>query len=167
MLPGSLGQSSSHIVKNTVVRCAVLRRVHISTWKNGFRVLSPKDQMGPSRRSSVTEAKGNICHGIWVHQCKWHGWLAYVWRYHWHGGIYWSCTEKYTAVKMMSFMRSSWLLDQDNASSHSAHATTAWFRDRETIFVPNYPSVRRPLIQIASSHFSSLSVHCGCHTETS
>ncbi len=28
---------------------------------------------------------------------------------------------------MMSFMGSPWLLDQDNASSHSACATTAWF----------------------------------------
>ncbi len=31
------------------------------------------------------------------------------------------CTETYTAIKMMSFMGSPWLLDQDNASSHSRH----------------------------------------------
>ncbi len=29
---------------------------------------------------------------------------------------------------MVSFMGSPWLLDQDNANSHSACATTAWFR---------------------------------------
>ncbi len=45
------------------------------------------------------------------------------------GGIYWDCTKIYTAIKMMYFMGSPWLLlDQDNASSHSACATTAWFR---------------------------------------
>ncbi len=47
--------------------------------------------------------------------------MAYVWG-DWHGGIYWDWTEMYTAIKMMS------LLDQDNASSHSTCATTAWFR---------------------------------------
>ncbi len=38
------------------------------------------------------------------------------------------CTEKYTAIKMMSFMGSPLLLDQSKASSHSACATTVWFR---------------------------------------
>ncbi len=32
--------------------------------------------------------------------------------------------ETYTAIKMMYFMGSALLLDQDNASSHSACATT-------------------------------------------
>ncbi len=36
-------------------------------------------------------------------------------------------TEIYSAIKMTSFMGSPWLLDQDNASSHSACATTTWF----------------------------------------
>ncbi len=93
--------------------------------KNGFRVLSPKDTI---QTFIATEAKANVCHGMVVQQSKQHGWLAYVWRYYWYGGIYWDCTETYTAIKMMSFMGSPWLLDQDNASSHSACATTTWFR---------------------------------------
>ncbi len=36
-----------------------------------------------------------------VQQSKQHGWLKYVRRYHWHGGIYWDCTETYTAVEMI------------------------------------------------------------------
>ncbi len=49
MLPGFLGQSSSQIVKKTVEMCAVHEYKHESTFqlvsgKNGFWVLSPKDQ---------------------------------------------------------------------------------------------------------------------------
>ncbi len=113
MLPGSLGQSSSQIVKKTVEMCAVLRWVHISTcfqekWISSSQSQRPK---GPSRLSLATEAKANVCHGMGVQQSKQHGWLAYVRRYYWHGGIYWDCTEIYTAIKMMSFMGSPWLLD--------------------------------------------------------
>ncbi len=87
--------------------------------------LRPK---GPSRLSLATEAKANVCHGMGVQQSKRHGWLGCVWRYHWHEGIYWDCTETYTAIKMMSFMGRPWLLYQDNVRSHSAYSTTAWFR---------------------------------------
>ncbi len=130
MLPGSLGQSSSQIVKKTVEICAVLRWVHISTcfrekWISSSQFQRPK---GPFRLSLATEAKANVCHCMGVQQSKRHGWLAYVRRYYWHGGIYRDCTEIYTAIKMMSFMGSPWLLYQDNARSHSACATTAWFR---------------------------------------
>lgn len=34
-------------------------------------------------------AKATICVGIGVHQCPQHGWLAYVWSYHWRRGVYW------------------------------------------------------------------------------
>ncbi len=129
MLLGPLGQSSSQIVKKTVKMCALLRWVHISTCFQEKRILSFQSQRpkGPSRLSLATEAKANVCHGMGVQQSKPHGWLAYVRRYYWHGGIYWDCTEMYTAIKMMSFMLSPWLLYQDNARSHSACATTAWF----------------------------------------
>ncbi len=40
---------------------------------------------------------------------------------------------------MMSFMGSALLLDQDNASSHSACATTVWFR-RERVNVLDWPT---------------------------
>ncbi len=130
MLWGSLGQSSSQIVKKTVKMCAVVRWVHISTCFWVKKVLSSQSQRPkrPSRLSSATDAKANVCHGMGVHQCKRHGWLGYVRRYHWHGGMYWDCTEAYTAIKMTSFMGSPWLLDQDNTGSRSACATTSWFR---------------------------------------
>ncbi len=92
--------------------------------KNGFWVLSPKNQRDhPDFISGRSKSK----------RLSWYGGAAWVtgicvWRYYWHGGIYWDCTETYTAIKMMSFMGSPWLLYQDNASSHSACATTAWFR---------------------------------------
>ncbi len=141
MLLGSLGQSSSQIIKNTVKMCAVLRGVHISTcfrekWISSSQSQRPK---GPSRLSSAAEAKANVCHGMGVQQSKQHGRLAYVWRYYWHGGIYWDCPEIYTAIKMMSCMGSPWLLDQDNASSHSACATTAWFR-RDRVNLLDWPT---------------------------
>ncbi len=50
---------------------------------------------------------------------------------------YWDCTEIYPAIK--SFMGSPWLLDQDNASSHSACATTVWFR-RDRVNVLDWPT---------------------------
>ncbi len=66
MLPGSLGQSSSQIVKKTVKMCAVLRWVHISTcfrkkWISSSQSRRPKR---PSKLSSATEAKANVCH-VW------------------------------------------------------------------------------------------------------
>ncbi len=45
----------------------------------------------------------------------------------------------YTAFKKMSLMGSSWLLDQDNASSHSACAITVWFR-RNRVNVLDWPT---------------------------
>ncbi len=94
---------------------------------------------GPSRLSSATEAKANVCHGMGVQQSTQHGWLKYMQRYYWHGGMYWVCTEIYTAIKMMSFKGSPWLLDQDNASSHSACATTAWLH-RHRVNVLDWPT---------------------------
>ncbi len=81
--------------KDNVKMCAVLRWVHISTclrekWISSFQSQRPK---GPSRLSLATEAKANVCHGMGVQQSKQHGWLAYVQRYYWHGGIDWDCTE--------------------------------------------------------------------------
>ncbi len=61
-----------------------------------------------------------------VQQSKPHGWLAYVQRYI-DMEAYTGIVQRYTAIKMMSFMLSPWLLYQDNARSHSACATTAWF----------------------------------------
>ncbi len=142
MLPGSLGQSSSQKVK----MCAVLRWVHITTCFREKWISSCQSQRpnGPSRLSSATEAKANVCHGMGVHQSKWHGWLEYAWRCHWHGCIYWDCTEIYTTIKMMCFMGSPLLLDQDNASSHSACATTVWFR-RVRLNVRDWPADRSPI----------------------
>ncbi len=132
MLLGSLGQSSSQIVKKTVKICPVLRWVHISTcfcekWMVSSQSQRPK---GPSILSSVTKAKANVCHGMVVQQSKQHGWLPYVQRYYWHGGIYWDFTETYTAIKMMYFMGSPWLLYQDNARYNSACSTMV-FRQSE------------------------------------
>ncbi len=45
----------------------------------------------------------------------------------------------YTAIKMISFMGSLRLLDQDNAISHSACATIAWFR-RDRVNVLDWPA---------------------------
>ncbi len=109
--------------------CCVQMSPHFNLFlgKNGCRVFSPKDQRDHSDFSSATDAKAHVCHGMGVQQSKQHGWLAYVIRCHWHGGIYWYIVQRHTAIKMMSFMGSPWLLDQDNASSHSACATTTWF----------------------------------------
>ncbi len=52
---------------------------------------------------------------------------------------YTGIVQTYTAIKMMSFMGRPWLLDQDNARSHSACATTAWFR-RRTVNVLDWPA---------------------------
>ncbi len=92
-------------------------------WMSSFQSQRPK---GPSRLSSAKDAKAHICHGMGVQQSKQHGWLAYV-----LGAMdmeaYTGILQRHTAIKMMSFMGSPWLSDQDNASSHSACATTTWF----------------------------------------
>ncbi len=95
MLPGSLGQSSSQRVKKTVKTCAAHRWVQISTCFREQWISSSQSQRskGPSRLSLATEAKANICHGMREQQSKRHGWLAYVRKYYWHGGMYWNCTE--------------------------------------------------------------------------
>ncbi len=99
--------------------------------------MSPHFNLFPGKTDlefSVPKTKGTIQtfisdrskskHLSWYGVQQRNGWLA--WRYHWLGGIYWDCTETYNAIKM-SFMGSPWLLYQDNARSHSACATTAWF----------------------------------------
>ncbi len=146
MLRGSLGQSSSQIVKKTVEMCSVLRWVHMSTcfWEKWMVSSQSHRPKGPSTLSSATEAKSNVCHGMGVQQSKQHRWLGYVWRYYWDGGIYWDCKETYTAIKMMSFMGSPWLLYQDNASSPSACATTALFR-RDRVNVLDWPADLSPI----------------------
>ncbi len=99
---------------NYTQRCsqAILARAHLRKSKRHISTCFCEKWMAssqshrpkvPSRLSSVTEAKANVCHGMGVQQCKRHGWLEYVRRYHWHGGIYWDCTETYTAIKMMYF----------------------------------------------------------------
>ncbi len=121
--------------------CTVHRWVHISNCFCEKCISSYQSQRpkGPSRLSLAAEAKANVCHGMGVQQSKQHGWLAYVWMHYRHGGIYWDCTKIYTAIKIMSFMGSPRLLDQDNASSHSACATTAWFR-RDRVNVLDLPT---------------------------
>ncbi len=49
-------------------------------------------------------------------------------RYYWHGGIYWDCTEYILPSRWCLSWEVHGLLYQDNARSHSACATTAWFR---------------------------------------
>ncbi len=90
--------------------CAVHRWVSTCFWEIWISCSQSQRPKRPSRISSVTDAKANICHGIWVHDGMR---VLHVWRYHLHGGIYWGCTVKYTAVKMLCFMRSLWSLDQD------------------------------------------------------
>ncbi len=84
-----------HLRFKTVKICAVHRWVHISTCSREQWISSSQSQRskGPSRLSLATEAKANVCHGMGVQQSKRHGWLAYVRKYYWHGGIYWNCTE--------------------------------------------------------------------------
>ncbi len=105
MLQSSLGQSSSQIVKKSENVCCAQMSPH-------FNLFPGKTDL----EFSVPKTKGTILTFIsnrskskrlsWYGGAaeKHHGWVAYEWRYHWHGGIYWDCTEKYTAIKMMSFM---------------------------------------------------------------
>ena len=89
--------------------CSLVRRVHISAcfgekpmsdstcqrWKRQSRLLPTKS------------AKTSLCDGMGVHQCPRHGWSAYMWRYHWCGGLCWNFGETYAAVKTMTFPRNS------------------------------------------------------------
>ena len=61
--------------------------------------------------------KTSLCDGMGVHQCPQHGWSAYMWRYHWCGGLCWNFGD--AAVKGMTFPRNfSGLFQQDNARPH-------------------------------------------------
>ncbi len=105
-----------------------------------FRVLSPKDQRGhPDFHQRQKQKQTSVM--VWgcSRANSMRNWLAYVWRCYCHGGIYWNCTEKYAAIKMTSFMWSPWLSDQNNTSSYSACATTAWFR-RDRMNVLDLPT---------------------------
>ncbi len=100
VLPGSLCQSSSQIVKKTVKIC-----VYISTrfWE---KWISSSQSQRDLQTIISDRSKGRRLSWYGVQQSKRHGWLAYVRRYYWHGGIYWDCTEIYTAIKMMSQQQS-------------------------------------------------------------
>ncbi len=89
---------------------------HLFLGKNGFRVLSPKDERDhPDFHQRQKQKQTSVM--VWgcSRANSMGDWLAYVQRCYWHGGIYWNCTKKYTAIKT-SFMGSPWLLDQDNAA---------------------------------------------------
>ena len=61
-----------------------------------------------------------------MHQCPRNGWSAYMWRYHWCGGLCWHFGGTYAAVKTVAFPRNSMLFQQDNARPHYAQVTTVW-----------------------------------------
>ncbi len=71
---------------------------------------------GPSRLSPPTDGDKNLSlYGDLSEQMAWVSGMC-------EGAIamevlYWHCTETYTAIKKTSFMRSPWLLDQDNANT--------------------------------------------------
>lgn len=46
--------------------------------KNGHWLLCVKYETDHPDCLSVKSVKANICHGIAIHQCSWHGWLACV-----------------------------------------------------------------------------------------
>ena len=83
--------------------------------------------MGSSRLLLVIDAKANISHWMGIGDLsEQETWVTGMCE----GttdmeALYWHCTETHTAIKITSFMRSPWLLDQDTASSHSACATAA------------------------------------------
>ncbi len=80
--------------------------------KYGSRVLSLRDQRDHPEFHQWQMQKQT---SVMVYECISANSMRvlHVWRYHLHGGIYWGCTVKYTAVKMLCFMGSPWLLDQD------------------------------------------------------
>ncbi len=91
--------------------------------KYGSRVLSLRDQRDHPEFHQWKMQKQT---SVMVYECiSANGMrVLHVWRYHLHGGIYWGCTVKYTAVKMMCFMRSLWLLDQDCMCYNSVVSST-------------------------------------------
>ncbi len=110
--------------------CAVLRWVHISTcfWEEWISCSQSQRPKGSSRLSLATEAKANVCHGMEVQQSKQHGWLEYVRRYHWHGGIYWDCTETYCHQDDVFHGKSMVIISrQCQVSFCMCDCTTAWF----------------------------------------
>ncbi len=107
--------------------CAVLRWVHISTcfWEEWISCSQSQRPKGPSRLSLATKA--NVS-GMEVQQSKQHGWLEYVRRYHWHGGIYWDCTETYCHQDDVFHGKSMVIISrQCQVSFCMCDCTTAWF----------------------------------------
>ena len=58
--------------------------------KNGHWILRAKDEKDHPDCYQTKSAKTSLCDGMGVHQCPRHGWSAYMWRYHWCGGLCWN-----------------------------------------------------------------------------
>ncbi len=80
-------------------------------------------------------------------------WSRSVWD--WRSG---ACTRESTSISAITPIPPSLTKLIDNE---------LWLPGKTRRLVTLSLQVLRPLFQIASSHFSSLSVHCGCHSETS
>ncbi len=92
------------------------------SWKMDFEFSVPKTK-GTIQTfiTNRSKCKQLSWYGGAAEQTHW--WLEYVRRYHWNGGMYWDCTDTILPSRWCL----SWEVHHDNASSHSAFATTAWF----------------------------------------
>ena len=109
MLPSSLGPESSEMDRKTVETCSLVRRVHIwaCIWEKWMSDSTCQRWKGPSRLLPTKSAKTSLFNGMGVQQCPWHGWSAYMWRYHWCKGLCWNFGETYAVIKAMTFPRNS------------------------------------------------------------
>ena len=83
-------------------------------------VFGMSDSMCQKWKSSsrLLPTKIRLCDGMGVHQYPRHGCSAYMWRYHWCGGICSNFGETYAAVKDDDFSMNPCLFQQDNAILH-------------------------------------------------
>ena len=86
-------------------------------------------------------AKTSLCDSMGVHQCSLHGWSAYMWRYHWCGGLCWNFGETYAAIKMMTLPRN--FISISTGQCQASQITTVWLhRHRVCVCLTGLPAVQ-------------------------